>query len=457
MIIGSLIFALNKPDDIIQEPSTEPSTTIPCEYDAEALYQQAINSVALFRNLTLSIHTEVQTKIGEEIFSEKSDQTVKYNDLGTANMIVSVEAEQAFGSYVVPYSEAYSNDVMYFSVGGGNFCTPMSGSAFQDRFAPAVLLDPTCYKTSSATLEDSIFSLEFKDPIAIENWALENNAVLISASGTATLDEHSNLLENTYSVTYAQNELEVTKTVQVLIKKGETISLPQVTEYLPIEDPNAPFMLERACGYLMQTKAITAQINESILCEAFSDNRTQKLEINMYGNNEDFAAKLNFNTLLINSSQAGDEVRKTETFSFENGNYTALLNGLPTADNKNVTAEQMRKTCQNLLLGTILIPQYISNSATVINEDTVRYEYAITNDFAATLCQNACNTLYGKPELLLNLSSSNTTDTLTAYLEINRKTSLPTSSGIIYNGSYVIEDRPYLMKYETEQTYTMAN
>ncbi len=455
MVIASVIVALNKPADSLRELTTQPSTAI--LYTPEELYQQAVNSIAFSRDLTLSIYTETQTRIGEEVFSEKSEQTVHYNDLGTGSMTARVDEKRILGEYTVPYFEAYADDLMYCSIGGGNFCSHMSASAFQKRFAPAVLLDPTFYKSSSVTFEDGIYLLKFEQATAIENWISSDNVTLIDATGTAVLDENSNLLENTYSLTYNKGIAEVSKSVHVLIQKGESFPLPQTIEYLPIQNPDAPLMLERACGYLMQATSVSAQTKESILCEAFGDNRTQELNINMYGSNDDFVAELDFSTLLINSSQDGDEIRQNETILFKDGKYTASTNGQPSAENKNITTEQMQKTCQNFLLGTVLMPKYILNTTSVANENTIRYEYTVTNDFAETLCQNACITLYAKPELLLDLSSANTTNILNAYLDVNKDTGLPISAGILYSGTYLIEEHPYLMNYQTDQTYDLAS
>lgn len=455
MVIGSMIVALNKPDDIIQEPSGEPGTAI--IHSPEDLYQQAVNSIALSRDLSFSIRTDTMTKIGEEIFSETSEQTVRYNNLGTASMTARVDDIRTWGSYVVPYSEAYTNNLMCCTIGGGKFCSPMSSSSFKKRFAPVILLDPACYKSSSVTSEDGTFLLKFEQPVAIEDWAAVENATLVSAAGTAVLDEQNNLLENTYSLTYTQDISEVTKTVHVIIRNSESVPIPQTSEYLPIDDPNAPLMLERACGYLMQATTVSAQTDETMLCEAFNDNRTQTLDINMHGKGQAFTANLDFNTLLVNSSQAGDEVQKTETSSFKNGKQTTLLNGIPVDDNKNITADEMRKKCQQYLLGTVLMPKYISGSISKTNDNTIRYEYTATNDLAKTLCQYVSSTLYEKPDLLLNLSSSYTTDSLTAYLEVSRNTGLPTSAGISYTGIYTIEDHPYLMKYATSQNYSLAS
>lgn len=455
MVIGSMIVVLNKPNIPIQDPTTEPSVII--SSSPEELYQQAVNAIALSRGLKLSIRTEIQTNIGGEIFYEKSEQTIRYNDLGTGSMTARVDEKRILGEYTISYFEAYDNDLMYCSVAGGNFCSPMSAHAFQQRFAPAVLLDPTCYNKSSVTFEDSTYVLRFEQPIAIEGWSSSDNAELISAIGTAVLDENNNLLENTYALTYKQGIAEITKTVQVLIQKGESFPLPQTIQYLMIQDPNAPLMLERACGYLMQATSVSAQTKESILCEVFGDNRTQELNIHMYGNSEDFVAKLDFNTLLINSSQGGDEVRQTETILFKDGKYTASSNVQTADDSKSVTAAQMRKTCQNFLLGTVLMPRYIFNTTSTTAEDIIRYEYTITDDFADMICQNTCDTLYGKPELLANLSSENKTNTMTAYLEISKDTGFPKSAGILYSGTYAIEEHPYLMNYQTDQIYALTN
>ena len=455
MIVATMLSSLNNRDNIQTDPSTEPYITT--SYSAEELYQQAINQIALHRNLTLVIHTKICTTVNEESFLETIDQTVTYNNLGTSSMTAFVEETRKLGEYNIEYSEAYHNDLMFCSVGDGKFSSSMSPAIFKKRYAPSVLLDTTCYNSSDVIYADGVYMLTFQQPVAIENWCAVEGASLVDASGTAVLDENNNLLENTYSVTYKNSDAEVTKSVQVLIKEASSIPLPQTKNYIPIDNPDAPLMLERACGYLIQASTISSQTKETIICEAFGDNRVLETSVQMHDDPDNFMAELILDTLLINNSQGGDEVRQNKTLAYKDGKYSSSANGQPSASATTVTPEQMRNTCQNVLLGTVLMPKYIQNSTAVVQKESIRYEYTVSDELAKTLCQNACETLYNDPNLLFNLSSDNNTNELTAYLEISKTTGLPTASGILYSGTFIIDEHPYLMKNETNQTYDISN
>lgn len=437
-----------------EAPDTEPVTVAE---DPAVLYRQAAMAVENAEDMILRISTSTKTTVGSESFYESSEQTLSCDGLDTEHMRAVMDETLTMGDYSVFNTESYADNMAYFTVGEGSFCAPMAAEAYLDRYAPAVLLDPTLYSSIIAAYDTGSTTITFADPTGMEVWAAEEGRTLISAEGTAVLDAENALTESTYSVTYAQGEATIQKTFSVKIELSDVTADLADADCVQIQHPDAPLMLERACGYLMQARAVTASIAESITCEAFGDDRTQTTKLSMFGDEADLMAKLGVSVILVNSSRGGEATQRNEQMLFRDGAYSITIDGGEPVVNSTMTAQDMQSACHSFLIGTILLPKYISDATVTDTGSTYRFDFTTTEDLADAMCRNACDTLYADPELLHTIASSSTTNTLGAYLEISKDSGLPTSSGIFYSGTYTIDGNPYLLRYQTDQTYDAAS
>lgn len=439
-------------------PEQSPTEPVTATVDPAVLYRQAAKAVENAEDMTLRIYSSTKTTVGSESFYENSEQTLNCDGIGTEHMQAIMDETLSMGDYSVFNTEAYADNMAYFTVGEGNFCTPMIAEDYLDRYAPAVLLDSDLYSSITAAYDTESTTITFARPFDMEAWIAEENLTLIEAGGTAVLNKENMLTECTYSVTYSHGEATIKKSYSVKIELGEvSVDTPASEDCIQIQCPDAPLMLERACGYLIQARSVTASIVDSIICEAFGDDRSQITQLSMYGEETDFMAKLGVSVVLVNSSRGGETTQKNELMLFRNGAYTITVdNGEPTK-NSAMTAQDMQSTCHNFLIGTVLLPGYISDATITDIGSTYRFDFTTTDDFADAMCRNACNTLYADADLLHTLASFSTTNTLGAYLEINKDTGLPTASGLFYSGTYTIGGNPYLLRYQTDQTYDAAS
>lgn len=455
-VIGLIISSLVGRGIRSDGPSATSNTTL--QFSPAQLYQQEADAISQLKELSLKVSVSTEMTVGEETFSERSEQSLLYKGIGTGSMTALMDESLTIGDYGVFNSESYADNTLYLTVGGGSFCAPITEEDFCKRYTPAILFDTTQYENITASEEGSITVLSFDTPSSGETWALPQGASFRNASGLATLDQDNKLTMSTYDITYTLGSVEFKKHIQITIFT-DPVSIPSRadTDYTQIEHPDAPLMLEKACGYLMQSQSVTANIKDMIICDAFGDNRTQEIHLDMYGRDSKFMTKMELSSLLVNSSRGGEETKKNEQMLFRNGEYSITIdNGTPQI-NTNVTAQDMRVSCQDLLVSTILLPRYIAGTKLLDSGNSYQVYFSATDALAQTMCRSACDILYHDSELLISLSSSGKINNLGAYIEVDKYTGLPIASGIFYNGTYTIDDHSYQLHYQTDQTYNAVS
>lgn len=454
-VLGSIISATIHRRTDNADPSAPATST---KLSAVTLYEQAADIVSAAQDLTLSIAESITTTTENGVFSERSERSVQYTGLGTESMSALMEETLSIGNYNVSYSEFYHDSIMYLTLGGSHFSVSISDEEFCKRNIPATLFDTSLYSNIDASQMGSSTIIKFDAPTAAEIWALPEGAVFHGANGLATLNETLHLTMSTYDISYSIGSTQFTKHIQISLKTDPVyLFLPNTESFIHIQHPDAPIILEKACGYLMQAQSVTANIQDTIICDAFGDDREQTISIDMYGEESKFMARLDLTVLLVNSSRGGEELRRHEKILLRDGKYSVTIDGVPSPTNAEIAARDMRINCQDLLLSTILLPEYIAGISFTDLGDSYRFDFSATSSLAKTMCRSACDILYKDSELLINLSSDSSTENLGAYLQIQKDTGLPTASGIFYTGNYTIDGHSYMLKYQTDQTYSAAS
>ena len=455
-IVGSIASGIVVRNGIQADSSSTGETAAPIP--AVELYEQAAKNISSAQDLTLSISESTTTTTDNGIFSERTERSVQYSGLGTKNISAHMDETLSIGDYKISWSEYFFDGMRYLTLGGGKFCGEITREEYLKRNIPPILFDPSLYNNIAGHQADDDTVIKFEAPSEAENWALPEGATFNSAAGFATLNNSMQLTASTYDISYSIDSIQITKRIEISIQTDPvTLNLPSIDEFTRIEHPNTPILLEKACGYLMQAQSVTANIQDSIICDAFGDNRTQTVAIDMHGEGSKFMAKLDLSALLVNSSRGGEELRKSENILFRDGNYSVAIDGVPSQNNAQITAKDMRINCQDLLLSTILLPKYITGVSLTDLGDAYRFDFTTAASLSETLCKNACDILYKDPEFLINLSDDSNIENLGAYLQISKTTGLPTASGIFYTGTYTIDGHSYMLKYHTDQTYDITS
>lgn len=428
------------------------------DYDAVSVYTNAANTVKALTNYTVSSGYAQSAMIDHEVFSFESIQnqmiygqgTDKMNALGTETITV--------GDHAVEYESSYVNGNAYLIADGKQFHTPMSSDDFLSNQTPPILLDPALYRNIRMDKGNSTYTVYFSGAIAPESWAVPENVKLICAAGTAILDENLCLTESNYSITYSSNGIKTKITAASTIDyAGKAFTVPVRSDSILVESLESIRLLEIACGYALQANTVLSQINENILCQAFGDSRTQSTRINMNAIDTNCVTSIRMNTTHSNSGKADASTEKAQWIQYRNGKYQQSVDGGVPVEQTGVSSDMMKAYCRDYFLSTLIQSKFITAATRAESQNTYRFEYAASESFAHQLCQSASQILYQDPTLLFTVSEGFTVESAAAFLEIDKYTALPVSSGISCTISHIVGDLPYQLQYSIAQKYDLPS
>lgn len=424
--------------------------------DIVAVYKNAITELKSRYDITLTVKISTQTQIGTETFQENTDQFLYITGIGTDKLAYDSKETITLGNHTITNQEFFADGKVYFIVNKTGFCGDGTAEDYLKRHTPADTLNADLYQTITSSKTDNGTTISFLDPTAPEAWAVEADAVLTVAEGKAFLDKDNLLTGSEYTVIYHHNTATVTKKITVAISKTDSsVTIPVGDGFTFVENPEAILLLERACGYLIQSNAITAAATETMACELFGDTRKQELQLNMFQKDETFSAKILADITLANSSRGDEPIKKQEIVRFLKNTCTITTDGVETT--KEISAKDMRSTCQNLLLGTILLPADISQVKLSDLGETLQIDFTPSETFVQNILQNISQTLYQKPDIFQDLTNYYSTKEITCYLTTDKHTGIPLSSGIRYSGTHSINEYSYTTSFEATQLYTVAS
>lgn len=421
--------------------------------DAISLYESAASAVGEMTGICLTVTQTKTTTISGDTISEESKQEIIYTNLGTDEMQGHVDQTLSIGAHIVSIQEQYKEGVGYFTVAGVPFRGKLSQEAYLARYTPAVPITLTNYGTISATVDGNGTKILFSKAIAPENWLTTEKTEFHTSDATAYLDAEGQLIRSDYNVAYSLNAIEFHIHTTVEIHRDKEISLPALSNeesYTEIDYLDGPRMLEVACGYLMAADYVTAKYTHNISYQAYGDSLTEKIVLNT--NNQDtWSARLDRKIVLNNTSIGQVVSEATQTECFINGEYSVSVNGVQ--GEQTLTEEEMKNLCRDQLVGTIMLPDYISGAKIKETKNGIRITFAAKEDFAALIRSDICQRLYQEE----NPSQKYKTATMQCYLELDRINGLPTAASISYEGVYKKDGIRYLMTSKTEQTYDLVS
>lgn len=437
--------------------SDAPDPTYPTIENASVIYEDAIDILNSSDNISLRISYKKETLLGDEFLTEQSVQNITYQGLVSDSLKASATEKLMVGNHTVELSEIFTEGNLYLTIDDCQFFGDMDSKSYLSRYSPAQLLHTELYKTITGENTGNGYTIFFSDPLNIESWASTNTTQLRQSSGTAYIDASGQLTKSVYTVSYTVDNLHIrlSATVEIIYDNTAPISVPSNTEtYIKLTSPDAPRMMEKACGYLLDATDVQGTCIDTIYCEAFGDTRKQTVTLKT-AQNTAWSAQVDTSVEIINSSKAGTSTNYTQQEIFKDNTYTISVDSAPKTINKDIDINAMRSYCQDLLVGTILLPQHIANASVSESEDMYIIELTGNDSFAKIIDAEACATLYQNPHILSETAQSYEVDTMRCYLTIDKNTGLPIGSGLDYKGSYTIEQFPYLIAYQSDHQYTI--
>ena len=426
--------------------------------NAAEVYNNAVLPISSADDLVFSVSKTRKTTVEGNVFTEHTQQTVNCIGLSSANPQISTKETSSIGTHGVSISEHYNDGTAYVQVGDGLFSCAMRFEDYVVRLSPAVVLNANLYESITGTYDGSSYTINFKHPTAPEQWMPKAESGFLDAWGTAHISHDGKLTQSIYNIKYTQGDalIDLTVIVEPIANAPEIDQPEDISLYKPITYFDGPRTLERATGYLLQAENVSAYYSDRIYFQAFGEERTQQITLHC-SSSDSYSALMDTRISLSNEIHSDQSFSNTKTELFTDDQYRISENGSNFTANGDITADDMSTYCQNLLVTTVMLPQYIADAEILETESTLRISFSATEDFAQVISSNACQTMYQKPELLTELAQSNTTQALDCYLEIDKNTGFPVASGIDYTGTYSVEDISYQLCFRAEQTYDILS
>lgn len=460
-IIGGIILvvlAVFPQRDAEPQPAKAVSSERSASQSAEASYQQAAEKITSSGSYRMNISTTKITTLGKQSFTETSSKVLTCQDLGSPDLQIVLEEFLDYGMHNFSVTEQYIDGTAYVSLDNSHFSSTISAEAYRQRLIPVSMMTPSLYDSVITHQIGDRLLIGFSQPIAVEPWAVFGDVQLQDASGLAALDSEGNLVESLYSLSYTSGSANVVYSVKALIEPNAPVTSPvieDISQYTNIDLFDVPRLLEQSTGYLLQANAIHAETQEVITCQANNLRREQHTDLTMADRDRDLDITLGIDVDLIDYNQGGTSTKYHQTETYQDGKYTLTVENetSPQPSEGEVTAEKMQLYCQDILVGTIILPEYIKSVSVTELDSTYQLSFSASEDLSEIVCSNACQTLYQDPALLNNLASSYETDKIVSTLVIDKQTGLPVASGIDYSGSHNIEGTSYTLTSTLMQSY----
>lgn len=444
-----------------EKPAAE--TTLPTEAvisqsDALALYTQASKPILNATDLTVTANLEENRTVGSETYCQSMTGTLSYRGKGTGEMMAASICQLSFGSYETQYAEFYVKGTAYCQTSGCTFRTAMHAQAFLQRQIPALLLDASRYGSVSAVTADDSTVITFSSPVVLESWVTDlEEAQLITASGTATLDIHGNLLNTTYQARYSCGAAEYRLSVTAIPILGAVQTLEQDIAALPAECPtlsyfDAPKRILQVVGDVYSSEALSVSYTETLYSAAYARLRTQKSTFDTYGSGSDFMAQTRYEVSVTDYTNTA--ATKSEVKTFLDGSCTVSVNGGEVVEQSGLTAEAMRTSCEDAILAALFTPNHILDAVVSDTGDFLCIRFAGNDAFADQLC-GSIYSLFNAD--LDDWAESFTTADAGGYLCVNKYTGLPTALGVSLNRTHVIDGVSYPLNYQLDQTMELSS
>lgn len=458
LVVACILLFPNTPTDSGNTENTE--STVYVE-NALTLYEEAVRNLPA-GDLQLRVK-EKRTIINSGVpYEVQRDYTIQYDRSDPQDQRYLLKDTITMGSHSITREEYRVKDHWYMLVSGLAFRDATLKSAalrYYNEGDPAAALDHTLYAEVTATQTENGYHFVFSEATGHVPWLFSHPQSIEYIKATAEVSKEKQLLSYTYATAWQEAFGRAEVSYEVIIEPMDiTITLPEPEGgWLPLtgDAVYAPLILELTAGLLVQAPQVASTYHEEIYFAALGDRRIR--EINLELDHKDaLTAAFTTKTTTTKDSRLDQPEVTTKEERFAGGKYTIGQNGSQGAFDPSVNEEAMLQYLQNQLISTIMLPQYIADCQVETLENTVRYTFTGNAAFAEFLCRNAGQQLYGDPDLLVSNPISIKTEALTCYLEVEKDTDLPVSSGINFAGSYEAEGLPYRFTYEISQTYDMG-
>ncbi|MBR6377340.1 MAG: TraB/GumN family protein [Oscillospiraceae bacterium] len=437
----------NAPTDAPKNETAPPETQPPEDLGAE--YQAALEALEAEPNLTIVTEIHQDATLGGDAVVEKQTETVRYQNRGTDNLIVSSQRRIRYSDGSINMDQLYSGEKLYSVVEDeSRFWAPETAENFLSLQTPLAMLNPANY--GSVTRDGD--KLRFSDPVEPEAWAIPAGADLQEVSASATLKDGV-LTAQSYDITYLYAGSPIHCHYASTLSKGVDADLAALVpagtgEYTKLQSSEALLLLLRAFNALGHTRMFSVDINTTLVSQAANVIRSDRETVHTYGLGQE---KLLLDEMNLQAMDFNGQAQDSYTFTQKLiGNvYTYSENGGEPVEEE-LDSTRLAATFSNALntlqysVSSYLPSIWQLKDAVVYDAgDYLLMEYQADDSFSEEMDRQANYKLFQNETALMDMAEKYAPATMEGYLAVEKNTWLPTAVGTNYVASHVIDGSSY--------------
>ncbi len=449
ILAGVLLFGLTG----CTVDNADNAPTLHQDSQALALYEAALKPIAQAACLQQTLHVVHRREIGAESYTGDYSVNATYSGLKTDAFQAYIEQTPLFGS---TFTAFYTQGTPYCVAANTVFSGSMSQEEFLASQIPATLLNAGLYENITAQADDTRTVLHFSHATDLEDWVKSAGTQFLQASGTVTLDAAGQLLQSVYTAQYQTGDmihtLEITGKTAVLESANLTEKLPDTSTNTYLNCFQAPKILLQAMEDISAARAITCDYQESLVCEAASLQRTQKILMDLCSAEDTVLARMQCQSDSVDYS--GAAVSTTQTELFLDGKKTVAVNSSEPVVQIGYTPDKVLTDCLNTVFSAVFPISYISDASAV----TVDGKTTLSIQGSSALADALCGSIYSNLQTgnLDGFSDSYVTGEMQGYLTLDSN-GLPIATGISLSRTHTVGTHSYLLSYKLEQSLTLGS
>lgn len=445
--------------DPTQPSQTDPEPSNPDHQAEIALYTNAVAALLSCPDIHMEVTQSEDVTVNGETFPSSSELEITYLDIGTETMAAKVTETAVFGEYETEIEEIYADGTAYASVYGSDFCSSMTAEEYTARYIPVQLLDASLYESITAEQTDDGTTLLFSEATALENWVLTDMSELIQASGEVSINSDGEITKAVYTAEYSSAGalIQVQVTADYSAPTVDTISTPKnASSHTQLTYLDGPRMLEQIFGYINSYEAVSYNSNIATYSDAAAVYTGVTLSIHTHGSGSNLSYKSNY-------SYYGMDYYNEESYEYEmeeyflNGKYTSSVDGGAPETNRSVTSADIDEYVLGYLAEYVFDCSYFSEAVCTDLGSLLLIEFTGKDELGEIICKEINYSIFGEEDYLDAYASDYRCDEMTYYIGIDKYLGLPTSIGMYYAGTHVIDGYDYTHFRQVDQYINMAS
>lgn len=419
-----------------------PGATEPAAVDYRLVYGQARSAVEQAGNLLLSYRITTGWTAGDSTVTDQVEGTASIANVGSEDMTAIVEETLSYGTY----RESYAKGVSFVRAGNSFFRGNSTGEDFLERQVSPILLDEALYGEVTGREENDGLVISFAKPTGAEAWpGISGDLTLTDAWGEVLLDASGSLVQSDFQARYRLEDMEYSLHYTVKVSTPKALDLEGLQKDFFDNCPNltdirAPKEMLKAVGSLFSANRIAASLAEEIKNDAldFGYRKDQSVSLTQ---TDSLQARVSTDVAL--NDYRGEYSHTTREEAFADGVYSVKLGDAWQKD-PNITAGEMRRYCEDLVLSGLLATKYLTDATAVSGDGTVTLTLKGSEAFMEDIMAQIKSLL----NVDLSVQAQQVqTKAAEGYLVIDQVTGLPLEAGIRFLRQYTIDNVPYELSY----------